>query len=448
MNILHNKHLSGIIYSRIEGVRMKVIELFSGIGSQAKALEKLTTNKGMIFEVSNTCEWNIHAIVAYHFIHNKKDLRDDVKSMTKLDLYRRLSSLSLSSDGKEKINDKYLKSLNEDLMRIILSAILDNNNLIDIRSVKGQDIPDDIDLMTYSFPCQDLSNVGSFHGYTNGIDKDKNTRSGLLWEVERILIERKNFNLKLPQFLLLENVTSLQAVRHNTNFKQWQDQLEKLGYINKIYKLNSKHFGMPQNRNRLLMLSVYIGENELLKNKIISYWDKYDLNRLEILEDMEIKKNNLSKFLKIDYKNSTYYLEALEAQPKATPSRLKIWENNSIILDENGKMSEWVQTITTKQDRHPNSGNIYFSPPNNKSRYRFLTPRECFLLMGFDENDFNALVSKNLYVRKGSKFFSRDVLYKLAGNSIVVDVLERVFEQMFEVRDIINHYSEGKETVG
>ena len=58
-------------------------------------------------------------------------------------------------------------------------------------------------------------------------------------------------------------------------------------------------------------------------------------------------------------------------------------------IDKKFNIKDIVQTITTKQDRHPNSGNIYFNPKNDKSRYRFLTPRECFLLMGFDEKDFD-----------------------------------------------------------
>ena len=88
--------------------------------------------------------------------------------------------------------------------------------------------------------------------------------------------------------------------------------------------------------------------------------------------------------MKIDYNNSTYFKEALEAQPNNTPSRLKIWDNNSKIIDENNRMANRVQTITTKQDRHPNSG-TYILLQNDKSRFRFLTPRECFLLMGFEE---------------------------------------------------------------
>ena len=100
-------------------------------------------------------------------------------------------------------------------------------------------------------------------------------------------------------------------------------------------------------------------------------------------------------------------------------------------------MKNIVQTITTKQDRHPNSGNIYFNPNNNKSNYRFLTPRECFVLMGFDEKDYEKIINNNFNSRKNSLFFSRDKMYKLAGNSIVVNMLEAIFEQAMDLNNIL-----------
>lgn len=104
---------------------------------------------------------------------------------------------------------------------------------------------------------------------------------------------------------------------------------------------------------------------------------------------------------------------------------------------DNGNMTDHSATITTKQDRHPNSGNLYFDYPKNKlSKYRFLTPRECFLLMGFDENDYEKIIKNNLASRKGSLFFSRDKMYKLAGNSIVVNVLEQIFDTIVSLDEL------------
>lgn len=97
-----------------------------------------------------------------------------------------------------------------------------------------------------------------------------------------------------------------------------------------------------------------------------------------------------------------------------------------------------LKTITTKQDRNPNSGVIEypFSHPH-KLQYRYLTPRECFLLMGFDEKDYEALNTSFLYSAKGLPFFTASKLIKLAGNSIVVNVLEAIFRQILDIQQQI-----------
>ena len=414
---------------------MKVVEMFTGIGSQAKALSKISKKRKLNVDIANTCEWNIHAIVAYHLIHNKSPLSSDILNKSKTSLVEELSKYSLSSNGKNLMSNRQLKSMKEDLLRYILHSIKSNNNLLDIKCVNGNDIPSDIDLLTYSFPCQDLSNVGSFHGYNKGIDKDKNTRSGLLWEIERILDEKKSLNQKLPRFLLLENVTALEAKRHVSNFNQWKEKLEFLGYVNKVYKLNSEDFGVPQYRKRLIMLSVFVGTNNTLSNEINEYWSEHDLNDKNYVKSLQLNTIPLSEYTRLDYSNKVFLKEALDAQPNNTKSRLKIWNNNNKILDENSNLNTRVQTITTRQDRHPNSGNLFFDFPNSKSNFRFLTARECFLLMGFEEFDYESLIHNNIVTRGNSKLFSRDSLYKLAGNSIVVNVLEAVFNQIIDIKE-------------
>lgn len=414
---------------------MKVVEMFTGIGSQAKALSKISEKRKFNVNIANTCEWNIQAIVAYHLIHNKSQLSKDILDKSKKSLIDELSNYSLSSNGKNLMSHRQLKSMKEDLLRYVLHSIKSNNNLLDIKQVKGDDIPSDIDLLTYSFPCQDLSNVGSFHGYNKGIDKDKNTRSGLLWEIERILDEKKSLDQKLPRFLLLENVTALEAKRHVSNFNQWKEKLELLGYINKVYKLNSEDFGVPQYRKRLIMLSVFIGGNNTLGNEIKKFWLNHDLNDKNYIKSLKLDASLLSDFTRTDYTNKIFLKEALDAQPNDTKSRVKIWNNNNKILDENFNLNTRVQTITTRQDRHPNSGNLYFDYSNNKSKFRFLTARECFLLMGFEEIDYERLINNNIVTRGNSLLFSRDSLYKLAGNSIVVNVLEAVFNQIVDIKE-------------
>ncbi|NLC65165.1 MAG: DNA (cytosine-5-)-methyltransferase, partial [Erysipelothrix sp.] len=121
-----------------------------------------------------------------------------------------------------------------------------------------------------------------------------------------------------------------------------------------------------------------------------------------------------------------------------TESRRKIKRENPHIIDENGIDLGYVRTITTKQDRHPNSGiivdQISTIAPENKSDFRYLSPRECFLLMGFDESDFDKLIENNFMVNNARYFFTSEKLIKMAGNSIVVDILEEVFKQMLDIK--------------
>ena len=107
-------------------------------------------------------------------------------------------------------------------------------------------MPEDIDLLTYSFPCQDLSLCGFWHGNFTGIDRNSGNRSSLLWEIERLLYDIKRKKRSLPRFLVMENVKALLSKMHRENFQMWQDELEQLGYLNHIYCLNASDFGVPQ----------------------------------------------------------------------------------------------------------------------------------------------------------------------------------------------------------
>ena len=414
---------------------LNVIELFSGIGSQAKALKNIGAN----FTTVNTCEWDIHALVAYDLIHGDGKMNPKALGLNRLELIKQLNNYNLSGDCKNPINKKYLDSLPEETLRQIYSSILNTGNLIDIKTLLGEKLPNSIDLMTYSFPCQDLSNVGAFHGYNKGIDRDANNRSGLLWQVERILKERASQNLSLPKCLVLENVATLLSERHKHNFQEWQDILKSFGYHNKIYTLNALSFGSAQNRKRLIMISFLTNNNYSINQKLDSYFNLHNLEDEEYLKTLNIRKDSLKNILKVDYSNEIYYKEALESQPNDTPSRREIWQDNVKLIDENNHFIErdFAATLTTKQDRHPNSGNIYFDINNGKSKFRYITPREAFMLMGFTEQDFDKVNDVKLNGRGNSRFFTRDILLHLAGNSIVVNVLEQIFAQIIDILKII-----------
>lgn len=403
----------------------KVIEAFSGIGSQAKALKRASIKHKVIA----TVDWDIHAIYAYDIIHNGKQNLEQYNLLTKDDCIKKLSKYTLSSDGKSPLTIKSLALLSEIALKKVLCAIERTNNLVSITDVKAKQLPDDIDLFTYSFPCQDLSVAAYMHSNFSGIDRNANNRSGMLWEVERILKEYVEIDKKLPKFLLMENVSSLLSPRHINNFNIWKNFLSELGYINQVYTLDASNFGIPQKRIRTYMLSV-LCDNEHKKQSVKDY---FECNNLE---QHKQNKRNLKEFLFLDYTKTNYRDEAERSTPNYTPSREKIY-NDNIIAYNGVNFCEFVNTITTKQDRNPTSAVIDYKSIKKKSIYRNLTPRECFVLMGFDEMDYQQLVDNNFYMCAGKYFLPQSTMIKLAGNSIVVNVLEKIFKQMKDISKIL-----------
>ena len=174
---------------------IRLIELFAGIGSQAKALRRLDAN----FEHYRICEFDKYAIKSYNAIHGTDFETSDITKITASDL-----------------------------------GIVDTDKYTYI--------------CCYSFPCQDLSLAGKQRLMAKG----SGTRSSLLWEVERLLNECK----ELPQILLMENVTQVHGTKNKEHFNEWIAFLEGKGYRNYWKDLNSKNYGIPQNRNRCFMVSV------------------------------------------------------------------------------------------------------------------------------------------------------------------------------------------------
>ena len=424
-----------------------LVEFFSGIGSQVRALENLNIRINTLA----TCEWDIHALVAYDAMHNSSDIDEEVKKMKKEEILEILKNYQLSSDGKKAMDYSMLKTYRTEVLRYILSGIRKNHNFVDINFLKGTDMPEDIDILTYSFPCQDLSNVGAFHGYNKGIDRNSNSRSSLLWEVGRVLQEMKEENRRLPRYLLMENVPTLLSKRHFGNFSTWIHDLEELGYFSRYFQLNALDFGLPQNRPRLLMLSVFCGDDHDLYKQLEIYFQSVNeetiIQSYRNTEFFKEQKKEISQLLRTDYSNENFFEEALECTPNDTVSRRKIWEDNpKIILPGNILNPEVtaIRTITTKQDRNPNSGNLYFdSGIDGKSSFRYLTPRECLLFMGFSDNDFCNIKKRNIEFRKGSCFFPRDKIIRMAGNSIPVRLLEGMFWLMLQTDDFMDRYKNG-----
>ncbi len=174
---------------------IKVVELFAGIGAFRQALK----NQDIPHEIVGFSEIDKYAIEAYRAIHN-----DSVTP-----------------------------------------------NLGDIKEIS--ELPS-CDLITYGFPCQDIS----IAGYGKGIKEG--TRSGLLLEVERLLDVAESKG-NLPKYLILENVKALIQKKHRTDFDRWLEKLKNLGYTNYWQVLNAKDYGIPQNRERVFVVSI-LGEHK------------------------------------------------------------------------------------------------------------------------------------------------------------------------------------------
>lgn len=177
---------------------LTVVELFAGYGSQRMALERLKRDfPPFDFKVLAFAEIDRYALAAYEAVHG------------------------------------------------------DCPNLGSVTDIDWAEHPElkGLGLLTYSFPCQDISTAGKQRGF----EKGSNTRSGLLWECERAI------SVLRPKYLLMENVAAIMQKKFLPNFREWQECLEGYGYTNFTALLNSKDFGCPQNRLRCFMVSI-LGE--------------------------------------------------------------------------------------------------------------------------------------------------------------------------------------------
>lgn len=226
---------------------IRLIELFSGIGAQASALERL----GVDFEHWITSDWEVNAVASYNAIHIK-DYTDYSKTLTPEWLAKYLHNIGVSTDGKNPMTLQQIERKGEKWLRETYSNFIATNNIGSVVNAHGSDLEiEETDkytyLLTYSFPCQDLSVAGN----QKGMAKGSGTRSGLLWEVERLLYECD----ELPQVLLMENVPQVHGKKFIKDFESWLDSLSQLGYKNYWQDLNSKDYGVAQNRNRTFLVS-------------------------------------------------------------------------------------------------------------------------------------------------------------------------------------------------
>lgn len=400
---------------------IRLVELFSGIGAFSKAL----TNLGIQHERIAMCEIDPHAIKVYEALHGPTP------------------------------------------------------NLGDISKV---DHLPDCDLLTYSFPCQDLSKAGKRAGMTKG----SGTRSGLLWEVDRLLLgareREKDGQRHLPKYLIMENVNAILYKANFPDFNLWIQSLTKMGYTSSYAVLNASDYGVPQNRKRCFMVSS-LGHDRLvfpqpcpdgrfLKDVLEDdVSEKYYLSE-KAMEGLKAHKarrdakghgfgfritdpateragtvktnggwRNTDTLIHVADLPTSYettgrvysangYSPAIntcgggDRQPKILMVRnatkkgyLVAHEWDGVVLDNyeaRGRVQPGKSpTIMT------GTGTGTVTPD---LRIRRLTPRECWRLQGFSDDDFD--IAKSIGT-------SNTQLYKQAGNSIAVPCLEAILRVMY-----------------
>lgn len=172
-----------------------LLEMFAGIGSQRKALSIL--NVAIDEEHSKICEWAFNSYVGYNAIHLKDDT-DYSLGKTKEEMLARIKGTSTNYN--EPLTDTQLAKKPIEWIKRAYNNCVATHNLVNIMEVKGSDLgelpPTQTSILTYSFPCQDLSLAGNKKGMAVS-QADGGTRSGLLWEIERILVERERESIAL-----------------------------------------------------------------------------------------------------------------------------------------------------------------------------------------------------------------------------------------------------------
>lgn len=369
---------------------LRVFEAFAGIGAQATALDRL----GIDYEIVGISDWFTDAVICYDAIHRKEN--DYIKVPSKEKQIEYLKQFQFSRDS---IKPSRLELMDSDYIEKLYIANKRSKNFGSITQIHGSSMPK-IDLLVYSFPCQDLSTGGK----GLGMKKGSGTRSGLLWEIARILRELQKCN-NLPEYLLLENVRNILAPVYSKDFNSWLRFLKRLGYSNdECMILNALDFGVPQDRERAFLVS-HLGEKLNVPEKIIKKERIY----------------NYHDFFKDDYSIEKYRNEADIAQLNKTPSREVMWKINGREINKD----TIVNTITCNMDRTHCAALFPYTGAKGVS-YRRPTIREAFLLMGFTEEEYEKTVYLDYSYRK---------MNKLIGNSIVVNVLAEVFRAMLDKKE-------------
>ena len=295
----------------------------------------------------------------------------------------------------------------------LIHNVPEDLNLKDVTKVDTSKLHN-IDMVAYAFPCQDISIAGKRQGF---VDSNGNrTRSGLFFEALRIIKDTQ------PKYAIAENVKNLVSKKFRTEFETVISELDKAGYVSYYDVLNAKDYGIPQNRERVFIISI----RKDIDNGSFSFPMPITLDKR--LKDV-LEKDVDEKFYLKDTK--------------------EFFIKNSLAMEEKGngfrfaphikEHADIAKTITTRAGERMDDNFILDKPEldcnkfifnkenmaiiehTQEFRIRKLTPLECWRLMGFEDTDFWKVKNSGI---------SNSQLYKMAGNSIVVNVLRAIFREL------------------
>lgn len=319
-----------------------------------------------------------------------------------------------------------------------------DRNVGDVSKADWSKIEGPIDLLTYSSPCQDFSQAGLMRGGEEG----SGTRSSLLWEVKRAI------EVLQPRYLLMENVKNLVSKNFIGLFNDWLKVLEEYGYENRWQVLNAKDFDVPQNRERVFVVSAKDGlagfgfpRKEELKKRLRDVLEtdvdeKYYLSAEQvgkILEHCDRKQLERCGF-HVNFKTPDEISTAVTTCNGQRQQDTYIVEQVcglSRSRDKSGKvvkrsLNPYVNCLHTGIGGHCRENMEVFvvEYDGRLVLIRRLTPREAFRLMDMDECNIDKIMSAGI---------SNTQMYKMAGNSIVVEPMYRIFRNLLtpENSDII-----------
>lgn len=355
---------------------MKLLSLFSGIGAFEKALERL----GINYTLVNYCEVDKYASKAYSLIHN----------------------------------------------------VPESLNLWDITKVNEGELPG-VDLVTYGFPCQDISVNGKKMGLEYNGEK---TRSGLVFDALRII---KATN---PKYAVCENVKNLTGKKFTKEFNYILDCLNEMGYNNYWKVLNAADYGIPQRRERVFIISIRkdIDKGFNFPAPFPLTKSLKDVLENEVEDRYFMRDDKVKDYIK-HFKSVTPYGTEKDGTCRTIKANYyKTSQANFLQNDDRIATGVVVPQLTELTSGMPQAKRVYDVNGLSvtlkgeagglgartglykiENRIRKLTPKECFRLMGFEDRDIEVC-----------KEISNTQLYKMAGNSIVVDVLYYIFKELFK----------------